>query len=163
MSGFESFIPMAMSMATTVAKGVAQQDAQDSAAEARNAAIQAQYDQVAAQQAMQQRQQENLLARQQAAWRAQVGASGAGGDSGGSADAVLAGLADNSAQNITDSQQMAQYNLTQQALRNSNLLDAASSRGGLNSLLGSSGDSSSGNLGNMLSQGLQIFQSFYGS
>jgi hypothetical protein len=144
MGGFAAFVPMiastAMSMASQASKNSAAEDAAQTQAEAQDR--QNQY--VLQNQAREQERQQNLLEQASATQRARMGAQGLGG--GGSADAILAGMAEDTAQTIVDSNQAAQARVDRTSRRRvqsggGNLLDSA--LGGQN--------------------GLSVFKSFYGS
>lgn len=144
MGGFAAFIPMiastAMSMASQASKNSAEADAAQAQADAQDRQNQYVYQQ----QARDQERQQSLLEQASATQRARMGASGLGG--GGSADAILAGMAEDTAQNIIDSNQAAQARL-----------DRANSRrtqSGSGSLLDSALSPKNG---------LSVLTSFYGS
>ncbi len=139
MGGFASFIPMIASTAMSMAsKNSAAEDSAQAQAEAQDRQNQSIYQQ----QAQEDLRQQNLLERALASERARMGASGLGG--GGSADAIVAGMAEDTAQNILASNQAAQ------ARANRTISRRSSSSGGRNLL-----DSAN--------TGLSIFKSFYGS
>lgn len=144
MSGFESMIPMLASTAMSVASQVGRNSAAEDAAEAQAEAQNRQNQYIYQQQEREQERQRNLLEQATASQRARMGALGGGG--GGSADAILAGMAEDTAQAILDSNQATQARYDRTASRRAqagggNLLDSAL------------------NPGNALS----IFKSFYGS
>ncbi len=144
MSGFESMIPMVASTAMSVASQVGRNSAAEDAAEAQAEAQNRQNQYIYQQQEREQQRQRNLLEQATASQRARMGALGVGG--GGSADAILAGMAEDTAQAILDSNQAAQARYERTASRRTqagggNLLDSAL------------------NPGNAFS----IFKSFYGS
>ncbi|CAA7613092.1 conserved hypothetical protein [Candidatus Terasakiella magnetica] len=105
MSGFEQFIPLATSMAGTVMKTSQKSDAAQAAldAQAEDAARQTQLLQM--QQAQRDEQQSNLLDQAAASERAQMAAMGIGGD-GGSADAIIGGLTEQTANRIAANDRM---------------------------------------------------------
>ncbi|TAN65371.1 MAG: hypothetical protein EPN20_07670 [Magnetospirillum sp.] len=138
MSGFETIVPMALAGASTVAGVASRNSAQGAAAEAQAQAAERRNQLIAAQQASQDQQQRNLLEQQQATARAQMGAWGVGGD-GGSADAILQGMAQRTADSIGRGDQLAAMKIQNRT----NLL-------------------TSGSGGNPVSDGLSVFQSFYG-
>ena len=135
MSGFESVIPLAATAASSVVSSASTNNA---ATEAQNAATNQRNQLIATQQAQQDEQQRNLLDQQQATARAQMGAWGTAGDGGGSADAILSGMAQRSADSIASGDQVA-------ALRQSRA-----------TLLTSDSNNPHG------ADGLNVFQSFYG-
>jgi len=141
MGGFESIIPTAINAATSVLQQNSSQNAAQAQVDAQNQAITRQNQLLAAQQAQQDQQQQQLLAENQATARAQAGASGVGSD-GGSADAILQGMAQRTASNIG-------YNDQTTALRmlapKTSLLDEA------------------GNALGWAKNGLGVFTSFYDS
>lgn len=137
MSGYESFIPMAISAAGSMSSAFNKSDSQTAAIDAQNQEIDRRNQLIAAQQAQQDQQQRNLLDQQQASARAQMGAWGTGGD-GGSADAILEGMAQRSADSIAGGDQVAALKIQNRA----NLLTSGSS--------------------DTLGNGLGVFQSFYG-
>jgi hypothetical protein len=143
MSGFEAIIPMAVTAASTVA-GAASRSAAAEQAAAAQADAQARQNQLILQrQAADQQQQRDLLAKASATQRARMGALGMDG-SGGSADAILAGMSQDTADSIAASAQAAQLKLRGSSAGSSsgsNLLDAATA-----------GQS-----------GLSVFKSFYDS
>jgi hypothetical protein len=138
MSGFESIIPLAATAASSIMSSVSKSDAQSAAVDAQNQATTQRNQLIATQQAQQDEQQRNLLDQQQATARAQMGAWGTAGDGGGSADAILAGMAQRTADSIANGDQMA-------GLRQSraNLLTADNNT-------------------SLIPNGLNVFQSFYG-
>lgn len=136
MSGFESIIPLAASAASTIAGGVVKNSAQSAAAEEQVRALDRRNQLVAAQQSQQAQQQRNLLEQQQATARARMGAWGVGND-GGSADAILQGMAQRTAESIAGNDQLASLKMQNRA----NLLTSGSGSG----------------------NGLGVFQSFYGA
>lgn len=144
MGSFASFMPMiastAMSMASQASKNSAAEDAAEAQAEAQDRQNQYAYQQ----QAQEQERQRNLLEQASASQRARMGALGGGG--GGSSDAILAGMAEDTAQSILEGNMAAQARYDRAASRRI--------RGGSGSLLDS-----------VMSQGnaLSIFKSFYGS
>lgn len=140
MSGFEAMIPIAVTAASTVA-GAVGKSAADTAA-ATQAEAQARQNQLILQrQAAEAQQQRDLLAKASATQRARMGALGLGG-SGGSADAILAGMSQDTAESIAASGQAAQFKLRGSTPGSgTNLLDAATA-------------------GN---SGLSVFKSFYDS
>ncbi len=139
MGSFASYIPMIASTAMSMAsKSSAAEDTAQAQAEAQARQNQSIY----LQQAQEEQRQQNLLERALASERARMGASGLGG--GGSADAIVAGMAEDTAQNILASNQAAQARANRTASRRS-------SGGGGRNLLDSAGN------------GLSIFKSFYGS
>jgi len=145
MSGFESIIPMVASTAMSVASQVGRNSAAEDAAEAQAEAQNRQNQYIYQQQEREQERQRNLLEQATASQRARMGALGVGGG-GGSADAILAGMAEDTAQAILDSNQAAQARYERTGSRRAqagggNLLDSAL------------------NPGNAFS----IFKSFYGS
>jgi hypothetical protein len=139
MSGFQSLIPLATagSGASDIASALGGNTAQSATIDAQNQDIAQRNALVAAQQAQQDQQQRNLLEQQQATARAQMGAWGTGGD-GGSADAILQGMAQRSADSIAANDQLASLRMRNPV----NLLSSGSSNG--------------------LADGLSVFQSFYG-
>jgi phosphotransacetylase len=139
MSGFESFIPMAATAASSLMSTSSKADSQNAAITAQNDATNQRNQMIATQQAQQDQQQRNLLEQQQATARAQMGAWGTAGDGGGSADAILAGMAQRTADSIANGDQM--VGLRQ---NHSNLLSSNSSNP-------------------LVPNGLDVFQSFYGS
>lgn len=143
MSGFEAMVPMAITAVSTVAGAAGKAMAADEAASAQ-AEAQARQNQVILQrQAAEEQQQRDLLAKASATQRARMGASGMGGV-GGSADAILAGMSQDTAESIAGSAQSAQLKLrgaSSSAGSGTNLLDVATA-------------------GN---SGLSVFKSFYES
>lgn len=136
MSGFEAIVPMAIGAVSAVGQG----RAADAAAQAQSAAVDRQNQAIIQQQAADEKRQRDLLEKATATQRARMGASAAGG-SGGSADAILAGMSQDTAESIAESAQLAQ-----------NRLKSYRGAGG-----------SSGNLLDTAgSQGLSVFKSFYG-
>ena len=139
MSGFESILPMAATAASSMTSAITKNDSQNAAIAAQNDAINQRNQMIATQQAQQDQQQRNLLDQQQATARAQMGAWGTAGDGGGSADAILAGMAQRTADSIAMGDQM--VGLRQ---NHTNLLTSSSSNP-------------------LAPGGLDVFQSFYGS
>lgn len=137
MSSYENFVPMVMN----AANGAMANPSRDDRAEARNQAVERDNQVIATQQAEQERQRRNLLDQQQATARAQMGAWGVGGD-GGSADAILDGMAQATAGTIAAEGRTARLRMERNRGR-------ARTGGGTNLLDG-------------LGDGLSIFQSFYG-
>lgn len=110
MSGFEAMIPMAATVASTAA-GIAGRSAAAEQAAAAQADAQARQNQLILQrQAADEQQQRDLLAKATATQRAKMGALGVDG-SGGSADAILAGMSQDTAESIASSAQAAQLRL----------------------------------------------------
>lgn len=142
MSSFENLIPTVMNAAGSATGSLTGGNAQSADAEAQSQAVERSNQLIAAQQAQQERQQRNLLEQQQASARAQMGAWGSG--SGGSSDAILEGMALNTAEAIAANDQMAQVKLQ----RNRDTISRSSSSNLLDS--------------EAMSNGLSIFQSFYG-
>lgn len=128
MSGFETIAPLAMS-GLGLASSLGQSSAQQSAAEAQ-AEAQAQQNQLILQrQAQEDENQRNLLEQAAATQRARTGAMGV--DGGGSADAILAGMADNTADNIAAGDQSAQLRLRPVRSQDNLLSSAGLGRSGL--------------------------------
>lgn len=140
MSGFESIVPMAIGAVSAVGGAVGQDRAADAAAKAQSEAVDRQNQAIAQQQAAEEKRRRDLLEKASATQRARMAASGMGGG-GGSADAILAGMSQETAESIADSAQLAQNRLK-------------SYRGG--------GGASSNLLDTAASQGLSVFRSFYG-
>ncbi len=141
MSGFSSIIPLASSMAGSAlgaARSANSQAVAQAQLDAQNQAIDRQNQLLATQQAQQDQQQLTLLNQQEAAARAQMGAAGTGAG-GGSADAILQGMAQRAADTIGYIDQGAALRTSP---RRANLLDSA------NTLQWANG-------------GLGVFNSFY--
>lgn len=139
MAGYASIIPMAVSAVSSVAGAASRSSAASDAAEAQADSVARQNALVLQQQATEERRQRDLLAKASATQRANTAALGMDG-SGGSSDAILAGMSADTAQAIADSAQSAQNRLkTYQSSSSSNLLESG------------------------LGQGLSVFRSFYGS
>ncbi|WP_242443000.1 hypothetical protein [Magnetospirillum sp. 15-1] len=146
MSGFEAVIPLVASTAMSVAGQISKNSAAEDAAQAQAEAQDRQNQYIYQQQEREQQRQRNLLEQATASQRARMGALGVGGG-GGSADAILAGMAEDTAQSILESNQAAQARYDRAASRRTqassggNLLDSALKPG----------------------NALSIFTSFYGS
>lgn len=128
MSGFESMIPMIASTAMSVAGQASKNSAAEASAQAQAEAQDRQNQYLYQQQEREQQQQRNLLEKASATQRARMGAQGVG--NGGSANAILSGMAEETAQSILDSNQAAQARYSRTAGRRSqagggNLLDSA--------------------------------------
>ncbi|CAA7612788.1 hypothetical protein [Magnetospirillum sp. SS-4] len=137
MSGFEAVaIPMAIGVAKEAISSQRRQGAAKAAADAQNQAAEQHNQIIAAQQAQEEKRQRNLLARQQASVTARMSAWGVGG--GGSADAILQGMARQTAESLAENAQTT-------ALRRP---------AGRKSLLDDGG-------ADMVGQGLDVFTSFY--
>jgi hypothetical protein len=142
MGGFEAAaIPVAMTVASQAIGSQQRQNSAEAAAQAQYQAADQRNQLVAAQQAQEEKRQRNLLAQQQAAVRARMGAWGTGGG-GGSADALLQGMAQQTAESLAESAGLAA--LKRPARRQSLLDDGA------------------GDALDMVGQGLNVFKSFYG-
>ncbi len=145
MSGFEAMIPMAVTAASSVAGAISKNSAAGDAPQAQAEAQDRQNQYIYQQQLRDQNHQQNLLEQATATQRARMGALGLGG--GGSADAILAGMAEDTAQSILEANQAAQARYDRAASRRSQA-------GGSNSLLDSALSPSNA---------LSVFKSFYGS
>ncbi|OAN50145.1 hypothetical protein A6A04_01675 [Paramagnetospirillum marisnigri] len=133
MAGFEEAIPAVIQLTSDVIDAQAQQSAEDEHVLAVNNQIVRRNQMIAAQQDRQARQQRDLLDKQQASARAQMGAWGVGGG-GGSADAILEGMAQRSAETIAADDALAQFKMERNTARagqgsGSNLLDSAMGNG----------------------------------
>ena len=128
MSGFETIAPMVMG-GLGVANSIGQATAQQSATEAQAAAAERQNQLILQRQAQEDQRQRNLLDQAAASQRAHLGALGVDGN-GGSADAILAGMAESSAADINAADQMAQLR-TRPVQGQDNLLSGALGKSGL--------------------------------
>ncbi|CUW37451.1 conserved protein of unknown function [Magnetospirillum sp. XM-1] len=127
MSGFEAMVPLIASTAMSVAGQVSKNSAAEDAAQAQAEAQDRQNQYIYQQQEREQRQQRNLLEQASATQRARMGALGVG--NGGSANAILSGMAEDTARSILDSSQAAQARYGRAASRRfqaggGNLLDS---------------------------------------
>ncbi|KIL97446.1 hypothetical protein CCC_00507 [Paramagnetospirillum magnetotacticum MS-1] len=125
MSGFETIVPVVASAAMSVAGQASRASAANEAAAAQADAQARQNQLILQRQAADQQQQRDLLEKASATQRARMAASGMDG-SGGSADAILAGMSQDTADSINASAQTAQLKLrnpSSGSSMGSNLLD----------------------------------------
>jgi hypothetical protein len=127
MGGFAAFVPMIAATAMNVASQASRNSAARDAASAQAEAQTRQNQMILQRQAAEEAQQRDLLAKASATQRARMGALGMDG-AGGSAAAILAGMSEDTAENIAASAQSAQLKLrglSSSVSSRSNLLDAA--------------------------------------
>ena len=142
MSGFETIIPAAVSVASTAFSASERQARADAQAESQAEAAARQSQIVEQQRAQQEKERLSLLERQQATARARMAANGTAGDGGGSAQAILDGIADQGLDDLADIN--ANAAVRSRASTRSSLLDDAESLSWAKS-------------------GLDVFRSFYGA